>query len=66
MNAIPVPPYEAEYRVRYTSGKTEWLPCQVVGVDARDAWSEGSFVIISEDDDGVSYVSMTDVVRRIE
>ncbi len=64
MNAIPVPPYEAEYRVRYTSGKTEWLPCEVVGVDVPDAWGDGKFVIVTEDEDGNSYSGITDVIRR--
>jgi hypothetical protein len=65
VNTIPVSEFEAEYRVKYTGGRVEWLPCRVVGIHVPDTWSQGSFVIMIEDDDGAIYASAAEAVRRL-
>jgi len=65
MNTIPVAEYEAEYRIKYTSGRVEWLPCRVVGVHVPDQWSQGCFVIMIEDEDGSLFAGTAEAVRRL-
>ncbi|MBB6299415.1 hypothetical protein [Rhizobium leucaenae] len=65
MNTISIEEFEAEYRVKYAGGKTEWIPCRVVGVHVADTWSEGQFIIMAEDDEGTMFASTSNAVRRL-
>lgn len=64
MNTIAIQEFEAEYRVKYSGGKVEWFPCHVVGVHVPDAWSQGYFIILTEDEDGITYTGTADAIRR--
>lgn len=64
MNTIAISEFEAEYRIKYSGGKVEWFPCRVVGVHVTDAWGQGNFIILTEDEDGITYTGTADAIRR--
>ncbi|WP_457664068.1 hypothetical protein [Sinorhizobium medicae] len=64
MNTVAIQEFEAEYRIKYSGGEVEWFPCRVVGVHVSDAWSQGHFIILIEDDDGITYAGSADAIRR--
>ncbi|MCM5691434.1 hypothetical protein M8037_22170 [Sinorhizobium meliloti] len=64
MNTIAINEFDAEYRVKYSNGTTEWFPCRVVGVHVPDAWSEGQFIIMTEDDEGITYAGTANAIKR--
>lgn len=65
MNNTPIEAFDAEYRVKYIDGKVEWLPCTVVGVSVESRWDSGQFLILTEDEDGITYCGTADAVRRL-
>ncbi|WP_457154820.1 hypothetical protein [Mesorhizobium sp. P5_C1] len=65
-NVISIAPFEAAYPVKQMGGKTNWYPCQVVGVVHDGSYDQGRFVVITEGDDGQLYTSSFPTVRRVD
>lgn len=65
-NVISIAPFEAAYPIKQMGGKTNWYPCQVVGLMHEGAFDEGRFVMITEGEDGQIYTSTVPSVRRVE
>lgn len=66
MDTIPIEKFNADYRVKYARGGTEWVPCVVVGISVPDIHSTGQFVIMIEDEDGSTYAGCADTIRRTD
>ncbi len=63
-NVISIEEFEGEYAVKQMGGGENWHRCRVIGVADEGAWSNGRFIIITEDE-GALFAGRAEKVRHI-